>query len=275
MAIADLAISGDLSHLAVVDDSNNIELVNLGTCEPSWSTSRELAEADADRVAVSNDAHYVASSGNDDQLSIWRVDQNRGIFQHRSPSGGLSIDLSPNDQWIAQAGDGVDLFEFPSGKFVRRFRDGQVRLVQFSPDARHLFRGTSDGVIRFADLELGTDRVWRGPAHGVFSVAFSEDGRTCVTTDASEKQRIRLWDTETGEQYGVFGNPVGSATGVAFDSGAEVFLFDNKLILCSVHLRHSKIAIWDLDDREGGQSSAGGEATESAGQDEMIMSEPR
>lgn len=121
-----------------------------------------------------------------------------------------------------------------------------VELIQFSPDDRYLFRGTADGSIRFADFESGTDKVWTGPAGGVFSVAFSEDGRTCATTDASQKQKIRLWDTETGERYGVFDNPIGSAGDLGTKSGAEVFLLDNKLILCGVHLPHSKIAIWDL-----------------------------
>ena len=109
--------------------------------------------------------------------------------------------------------------------------------MAFSPDARTLASGDSDGEIRLWDVATGKQKALlvKGPAHDqVYALAFQRNGRLLVSGHNSGE--VVFWDLDHGQRLGpnvkfhrqsvsdLSFNPAGLT--LASTSGNETFLWD-------------------------------------------------
>jgi WD40 repeat protein len=167
-------------------------------------------------MALSPDGRWlVARSSGDQGLRLWDVAARdpartlRILRGHDGP-GIWSLGFSSDSRWLVTAGDdnAVRLWNLTAANPAAsvtvlpgiRLR-GNVHGVTVSPDGHWLAAGAGDldragpSSVRVWDLTAGnpasTEKVLRGHAGGVLSVAFSFDGHWLAT---GSKDEIRLWD---------------------------------------------------------------------------------
>jgi WD40 repeat protein len=83
-------------------------------------------------------------------------------------------------------------------KAAAEAREGEIRSVALSPDARILAVGTRYGTVRVWDVVRGKPlAVLKGHPGDVWAVAFSPDGKTLASGagDWDRPGEVRLWDT--------------------------------------------------------------------------------
>jgi WD40 repeat protein len=107
--------------------------------------------------------------------------------------------------------------------------------VTISADGRRALSGSVDGSMRLWDLESGDEmRSFQGYPEGVgvFSVAFSPDGRTALSGPYSDGNPVILWNLESGEIIHNIGedsattllfNPDGRTAYVSVGSGPGLY----------------------------------------------------
>ncbi|MBM3882448.1 MAG: hypothetical protein FJ387_22445 [Verrucomicrobia bacterium] len=113
-----------------------------------------------------------------------------------------AIDLSPDGQWLAAAGDSVAVFALGTGESVAEFRahDQPTDAVAFSPDGRWLASGSQEGLAKLWETQHWTPQaVLRGHLLGVHAVAFSPDGRRLATGSVGG-EFIKVWDLSTHQE---------------------------------------------------------------------------
>jgi eukaryotic-like serine/threonine-protein kinase len=162
-----------------------------------------------------NGRWLVARSSGDEGLRLWDVAARdpastlRSLSGHDGP-GIWSLGFSSDSRWLATAGNdnAVRLWNLTAANpavavtVLPGIRyGGNVHGVAFSSDGRWLAAGAGDlgragpSSVRVWDLTAGnpasTEKVLRGHAGGVLSVAFSLDGQWLAT---GSKDEIRLWD---------------------------------------------------------------------------------
>jgi WD40 repeat protein len=125
-------------------------------------------------------------------------------------------------------------------KFLSR-HSSYVATVAFSPDGKTLASGSGDNTIMLWDIETGQPigQLTSGLTSVVTSVAFSPDGKTLASNGGDG---LLLWDIETRQQLGRFGNDDqgGSLNLLAFSVDGKVLASDsggNSIILWDVATR--------------------------------------
>jgi len=123
---------------------------------------------------------------------------------------------------------------------VRRFEivDGNPNCVAFSPDGRFCLSGTGSDGTRFSSNGKGdpTLQLWdvstgecvrrfEGHEEEVTSVAFSPDGRFCVSV--SMDGTLRFWNVLTGKCLGTLKGKRKGLTSVAFSPDGRHVLSGN------------------------------------------------
>ena len=117
-----------------------------------------------------------------------------------------SMDFSPDNQWLAVAGDVLRIWEVDTGKLVNVLHprpgfagSGGFNDVEFTPDGRYLVVATTDEDRNLQVFETGnltspveTIGGHRGP---IVHLAFSPDGRRLAT--AGSDRVLIIWDWPT------------------------------------------------------------------------------
>jgi WD40 repeat protein len=136
-------------------------------------------------------ARVYALAANGSLQSLWskRVARSeRGAAQF-SPDGRLFAVSSAGRVLLLDAITGR-----PLQVLERRFGEGDVRCLTFSPDSRQVAAGTNgpEGIVRIADIATGAEQAtFKAHAGDVNAVAFSSDGRTLASAGADSV--IWLW----------------------------------------------------------------------------------
>ena len=118
------------------------------------------------RVSVSADGIYALSISTYDSPSLWEISSGKLIRQFRRQSGFWSYLFRSSGSWICGT---------------------------FSPKAKYVVAGSSDGIIRLWETNSGKE-IWAQKAHkdGVNDVAFSPDGNLLLSS--GNDGTIKLWD---------------------------------------------------------------------------------
>jgi WD40 repeat protein/serine/threonine protein kinase len=151
------------------------------------------------------------------------------------------------------ADNGVSLRDLVTGKEVRGF-DG-VGPIAFSFDGRLLAAAGPNGTVRLWDVNTGTLRATlQGHSKGgMWSAAFSPDGKTLATGSGDEKLvahvdrdfskeeekgwgEVKLWDIATGRCLATFDGHTGPVTSLAFSPDVMTLASGSRF----------EVKLWDL-----------------------------
>ena len=129
-----------------------------------------------------------------------------------------TVAYSDTARLAATGGDDtkICLWDLERGKKVRTLTGhyGLVTCVRFSPDGKQLLSSSSDGTIRFWNVESGKE-LKRIQEQNASCVAFSLDGKRIVTGDWNDKV-VRVWAVETGQEVRRYEGHTDAVVSVAF-----------------------------------------------------------
>lgn len=245
--VVNLAVTSDGTHLAVVYGSSRVDLINLATGMVQWTQAGAFQDDDpVFQVGLSPNGHYLARSGDDKRLVMWNTDQQQPIFRKQFPGVSWTIAFSRDGRLVAHGQEEIHVFEVETGDLIHRFRGASVEDLQFGRDHQCLAGGHRDGSIRLFDLNTGAERILRGRAREIRSIAFSDDSQTIIGAEFNRDQEaIQLWDIASGEAYGQIANPL-PRDGRGYHSTSKIFAIGKSVIACPTNMQNAQIAIWDL-----------------------------
>jgi len=201
-----------------------ISLIKMRNTIKIWDfTTREVIrelKGHTDKIssiAWSPNGKLLASSGKDERIIIWDVQQGK-IYRTLSANGGFGL-LTGYGGWVTSLSwnrDGrqivgglfssvIKIWDIQNRKIIRVLRDHKsaVWSVAWSPDGKYIASGSGDNTIRIWDAQNGwAVRVLRGHKSAVRSVAWSPDGKYIAS--GSKDRSVRVWDAYTGEAIWVF-----------------------------------------------------------------------
>ncbi len=114
--------------------------------------------------------------------------------------------------------------------------DSYLRVVAWSPDGSKIAYGGNDKLVYIADAQTGeTIRTYTQHTSTIVVLAWSPDGSKIASAASSGDNRVRIWDSVTGDTVKTITAPV-SFTAVAWSpDGSKV----------AVSRRDGVIQIWD------------------------------
>src|SRR4029077_14548980 len=125
----------------------------------------------------------------------------------RVPVMIVALGFSSDSTLLASTGTAVRVHDLKSGKLLHEVeRPAISRTISFLPNDKTRFvEAGDDGEIRFWQVGANEPfRVVKGHRGGIYSLAFSPDGKQLLTAGATSGQGkfiggdLRLWNAETG-----------------------------------------------------------------------------
>ena len=169
-------------------------------------------------ICISPDGRFLASGSLDKTVRLWEVATGKNLRVMRGHTDEVyAVAFSRDGQYLASSGYDrrVIVWETATGRIVRKISlSSWSTAIGFSSDG-HLGVADQDGSILLLNAKTGaTLRKWKSD-FGVFSLAFSPDGRSLVTGGP-----IYVWNSETGEKMKGLPAPGGIA-GMAFSQDGQ------------------------------------------------------
>jgi WD40 repeat protein len=218
------------------------------------------APFDGWNLALSPDGKTLAAAGLDSTLRLWDLPggPERAVLRH--PDRVFGVAFAPDGRTLASGcRDGkVRIWDTASGELqVEQTFPGPVYRLQYTADGRSLAVGcdAAQGLWLWPAPQPKAERLMTGHVAGVWSLAYSPDGRTLAS--AGDDLVIRLWDREGRLQRLLWGH-WSTVAAVAFSPDGQTLAstgLDRTVRLWDVasgQLRRS----WTIDDRRGGRCLA-------------------
>lgn len=197
--------SPDGQRLAVVSDSNNIDIWDINSGE------RVTTLDDPDylmfRADWSPDGTRIATSADDGMSTVWGAN-----WQPQFRLEGIGALWSPDGRQIVTYGARFFVWDTGTGELL--YAEGSpesffnlYQPMAWSPDGMRLAIGDASGTISILDAADGTKQVeWAGHDDTITVINWSPDGSRLVTgsgnlndVDASADASALVWDTVSGE----------------------------------------------------------------------------
>lgn len=198
--------SSDMKTLVFVSGDNPSVLFRKGTsANEDYTLNKVVKEHTAGLIALqySPDGKYIAASGLDRAIIIWKVSDSSRVYRltgHTSTVYNMSF--SSDSKMLATIGSYdryIRIWDMSTGKLIRRVRTpATVWDVAFSPDDKYLATGLDNRTIQLWNVSDGTSyKVLSGHTQRVRSVVWNADGS--VIASGSDDNRVRIWDVATGK----------------------------------------------------------------------------
>jgi serine/threonine protein kinase/WD40 repeat protein len=191
----DIAFDGALERYSRLDLQGNVSLRRVADDREV----RCLAVGPGKRwLSLSQDGRYLAAGGQG-RLQVWDLAGPKPVQLLEAPE--LAFEFSPDSRQfvLADADNGIGVYELPSGRRLRRLEPGpRPLLVAIHPTERKLAVAHNTGV-QVRDLETG--KVLASFPHigdPYAWTAWHPDGKILATVGGDRV--IRLWDVATGKE---------------------------------------------------------------------------
>lgn len=177
--------------------------------------------------------------------------------------GNVALAFSPDGNWLAIGAELIDtntwdiaavLEERVSENNPQSKNHWGYTSVAFSPDSKKLALGDQDGTLRLLAVPSMalTQEVL---AHGarITGIGFAADNKTIVTTSVDDFLRVRIWDSQNGEEIfrsvdsGILGGEINDTT-VDIVKAVDIFALSRDRELFAVADVMSKIVIFNVQD---------------------------
>lgn len=254
--INSIALCDETQTLATTHYEQPLQLWDLSTHQHKDTLHVEEEYYFPAGVALSPDNTTLAA-GTDKFIWLWDMKTHkRKQIKYDKHRFMQSILFSPNGQTLSLPSKWdhtISLFDAKTGeqKLTLNGYAEQINALTFSPDGAKIATaetlGEGENVIRLWDVQTGEKintianvvNTRRGERLPVRAVAFSPDGETLASIDASSD--IQLWDVDTGKHKNTFSQNSEDWT----EGAALVFSPDGKKLVSTVD--YHRIAIWDVN----------------------------
>jgi len=150
-------------------------------------------------IAFSPDGCLIASASMDHSVRLWTVETGQqSVVLSGHNSDVRKVAFSPNGEILASGSEDktLRLWTNITGRSAQTHildQEAEVHSVCFSPDGAMLAVGLGNGTIRLLDVMTRTyTETLRGHTSDVYSVQFSSDGRSLVSSSWGDS--VRLWN---------------------------------------------------------------------------------
>jgi WD40 repeat protein len=203
-------------------------------------------------VAFTPSGRHVLSGGEDGTVRVWNVVTGKDEQHFEGHVGWvLAITVDPKGIWAlsteGQPGQEevagqwqVSKWEIETGRELQHFsvNGASMTCLALDPEGRRALFGCFDGTVWLYDVENWRELDRFQTNRGLWSVAFSPNGRQLLTAGGFESRgHLRLWNLETGEEQKQFD---GHRSGIA----RAIFMPDGEQIVSASNDR--TIRIWDV-----------------------------
>ena len=175
--------------------------------EPPTAVVREAGHG-LNGLALSGDGRYVATAGQQGQITLWDVARREPIppaLPNHDLEAVTALAFSPDSKWLAvgDTGGHITLWDVESRTLrgeVTAAHEGTVWALAFTPDGARLASGGQDRQVRVWEVEsrLPVGLPLANHNNAVTTLAFTPDGS--LLASAGEDRAILLWATADFDQ---------------------------------------------------------------------------
>jgi len=152
-------------------------------------------------LAFSPNGKWVVTASANGLAQIWDIETGRRLLGVKHEEAIITTSFSQDNRWLATGSrDGTArIWEVNTGEEIRKVsHDGPVNFVTFSD--KWLATASMDKTVRIWETATAKEIYRLVHEEPVWLIEFSENGEKFATVSRHERNRIRIWESETGEE---------------------------------------------------------------------------
>ena len=239
--VADVAVSGDGTMLAVMTFSNTVALWNIltdelqGTFTAGSGYINDIVLTENGQMAFVTYGNSIAQPAEPGETVLWDVETGGMLHTFEGPGAVIGIALSPDGRVLATAAGAVRLWDIDSGEMLQELDVRYAENLAFSRDGTHLLTAPNfNGQATLWNIETGDAfRRYGEGGIGMSAAAITPDGSGIVST--SSDGSIVMWSRVSGEVIHTFSG---------YPRPRDISFSDEGTLMLTVN--EDYIVIWDV-----------------------------